>query len=313
MTYDPFLPGPFRVSQHLLHARDAARNRVFPVDLWHPPDAEPPLPLIVFSHAAAQGRRSATYLCTHLASRGYAVAAMDHSEIVAPELGRPTDESGEERSRRWDAVIASRVPDVRFLLDHLLGGAASVALDESRIGLAGHSFGGWTVLAAPGADPRIRAVVAMAPGGASRPRPGILPATLTFDWGRDVPTLFLAAENDTSTPLASIVEIFERTPATKRMVILRRADHLHFLDDVEGWHERFRTMPVPPELAAIQKEMRPIGELHTGEQAHYFTRGLALAHFDATLKAREDARQFLDRDLEARLSEAGVEASVHGL
>ena len=32
-------------------------------------------------------------------------------------------------------------------------------------------------------------------------------------------------------------ELFERTPATKKMVILRRADHAHFMDQVEQLHE----------------------------------------------------------------------------
>ena len=80
-------------------------------------------------------------------------------------------------------------------------------------------------------------MVALAPGGSSQPRPGILKAKLAFAWGRDVPTLFLVAENDISLPLAGMYEIFERTPATKQMVILRRADHMHFMDNVEEMHE----------------------------------------------------------------------------
>jgi dienelactone hydrolase len=66
----------------------------------------------------------------------------------------------------------------------------------------GHSFGGWTVLATPEAESRVQAVVALGPGGSAHPRPGILPLKLTFDWGRDVPTLYLAAEHDTPIPLS---------------------------------------------------------------------------------------------------------------
>jgi hypothetical protein len=71
-------------------------------------------------------------------------------------------------------VIASRVPDVRFLLDFLLGGgadpaagpagsdpAAGIELDAERNGLAGHSFGGWTALAVPETDPRVGAALAV--------------------------------------------------------------------------------------------------------------------------------------------------------
>lgn len=45
--------------------------------------------------------------------------------------------------------FADRVPDLRFLLDHILGGAVdgvSSAVDEQRIGLVGWSFGGWRYL-----------------------------------------------------------------------------------------------------------------------------------------------------------------------
>jgi len=149
--------------------------------------------------------------------------------------------------------------------------AAEEGLDLDRIGIAGHSFGGWTALAAPDAEPRIAAVVALAPAGASQPRPGILPVRLDFRWGRDVPTLLLVAENDTSIPLRGMVEIFDRVPAAKRMVILRRADHLHFLDDVERTHETVRAMALPPELEEMQRgccrrrssfqARRPIGSL----------------------------------------------------
>jgi len=69
-------------------------------------------------------------------------------------------------------------------------------------------------------------------------------------------------------------------PNKKQLVVLRRADHVHFIDDVESQHEALRAMPLSGELAWIPKEMRPISELCSGDQAHLFTRGLALAHFD---------------------------------
>jgi dienelactone hydrolase len=122
---------------------------------------------------------------------------MDHSEVVAEELAAPDAETDAERGARIEGLIAGRVPDVRFLHDYLLGGgAADIELDPARIGLVGYSFGGWTVLATLEVEPRVRTVVSLGPGGSSHPRPGILPLMLTFEWGRDVPTLYLAAEMD---------------------------------------------------------------------------------------------------------------------
>ena len=175
----------------------------------------------------------------------------------------------------------------------------------------GHSFGGWTALAAPAVEWRISAVVALAPGGSSQPKPGIIPVKLTFTWGRDVPTLYLVAENDTSLPLAGMYELFERTPATKQMVILRRADHLHFMDNVEEVHETVRAMTFPGELAWILKEMRPIAELCSGEQAHLFVRGLTLCHMGAILRRQGEAQRFLVGDMEAELAVRGVDVIVH--
>src|SRR5579862_2272336 len=86
---------------------------------------------------------------------------------------------------------------------------------------------------------------------------------------------------------------------------------LHFIDDVEKWHETFRTMPLTGDLAKLQAEMRPIGELCSGEEAHLFVCGLTLAHFDATLRRQEQARKFLDGDIEAALAVRGVEAAFY--
>jgi len=347
--YDPFVRGRFPVGVRTIQALDRVRSRLFPCEIWYPaaeqhagqdiaPEtldfftvpsldtqqrqlavrdaaAEPgAYPLIVFSHSSGQHRRMATFLCTHLSSHGYVVAALDHSEVVAPELARRDGETDEQKTARAAAWIANRVPDMSFLLDHLLGESArdsEAHLDPTRIGIVGHSFGGWTALATPAVEWRIRSVVALAPGGSSQPKPGILPATLTFSWGRDVPTLYLVAENDTMTPLAGMFELFERTPAKTQMVVLRRADHMHFMDNVEQLHETVRTMAWTGELAWIPKEMRPMAELCSGEQAHLFVRGLTLCHMDATLGRQEEAQRFLIGDLEAELAGRGVDVMVH--
>ena len=291
-----------------------ARGRVFPCEIWSPvPEGSHgwgPFPLIVFVHGSGGNRKSAAYLCSHLASHGYVVTAIDHSEIVAPELATGPDESAQERAARIDGIIAGRVPDVRLLLDFLLGGGAAAAgsdgvarldLDPGRIGLVGHSFGGWTVLAVPEVDTRVGAIVALGPGGSSNPRPGILPLSLTFAWDSEIPVLYLAAEDDVPIPLDAVRELYGRTPGTRRMFVLRRADHQHFLDDVEGQHEALRAMTLPGEAAWIPAAMRPISQLCSGEEAHMFVRGLTLAHLDATLRGSRAAEQFLEARAEAEV------------
>jgi predicted dienelactone hydrolase len=348
-AYDPFIRGRFPAGVRTIQALDTARDRSFSCEIWYPADARHagqdispetqdvfavPLlnktrsqmavrnaaakpgthPLVIFSHASGQNRRSSTFLCTHLSSHGYVVAALDHSELVSPDLARRDNETAEQKAARTAAWIANRVPDVRFLIDYLLDPAAlgpEIQADPSRIGIVGHSFGGWTALAATEADRRIQAVVALAPGGSSQVKPGILRVQLTFNRGRDVPTLYLVAEDDISLPLAGMHELFERTPGTKQMVILRRADHLHFLDDVEQTHESVRKMRFTGELAWISKEMRPIAELCSGDQAQLFVRGLTLSHMDARLRNQEHAQRFLISDIEAELSARGIAGVLH--
>ena len=87
--YDPFVPGRFTVVERSMQAFDAARNRSFPCDIWHPAKAVGICPIILLSHSSGgSGRRGYTFLTNHLASHGYIVAGLNHSELVAPELQR---------------------------------------------------------------------------------------------------------------------------------------------------------------------------------------------------------------------------------
>lgn len=345
--YNPFVRGQFPVGVRTVQAFDEMRNRLFPCEIWYPAteqyigqDISPQTqhffttylgstrqsqmavrdavamtgiyPLILFSHHSGGHKRAATFLCTHLSSHGYIVAALDHSEVVALELARKDKETHEQKFLRRQAIIDNRVPDIQFLLRQLLNGLVSeINFDPTQIGIVGHSLGGWTALATTDVENSISAVVALAPGGSSNPKPGILPLKLNFSWGRDVPTLYLVAENDVSLPLSGMYQIFEKTPATKQMVILRRADHLHFIDNIEQVHEIVRTMTFPDELAWLPKEMRPISELCSEQQAHFFVQGLTLSHMDAVLKRQVNAQEFWLGNVKAQLTKYGVDALVH--
>jgi dienelactone hydrolase len=347
--YDPFVRGPFPVGVRTVQAIDAARDgRPLIFEIWYPaveryagqefaevardiysvlPSLPPVWQAAVRDAAPHPGsysswghRRQSTFLGTHLASHGYMVAAVDHTGNTTMDMAQVAHlaasggDTPERRAERIQSWIAARVPDIQFMLDQLLSGSAGEVaslIDPKRIGMAGHSIGGWAALAVTALDGRIRAALPLAPAGSSNPRPGTIPVSLDFAWGRDIPTLFLAAERDTLTPVMGMYELFDKTQATKKMVILHNADHFHFCDHVEIVHERFRVMPHSGEAAWMAAAIPPIGELCPGEHAHLCVRGLGLAHLDAVLKDCEAARQFLAGDLEAQLAEHGVSVTVH--
>jgi len=298
MTYDPFTAGPFPVAMRAGEAMDVTRrDRVVPYEVWYPDGrgAERTRhPLVVASHSSGGHKRQLAYLCAHLASHGYVVAAPDHVGSTAADSAERARRAAKNdvltaaaRDSLIARMIADRVPDLRLVITAVLGGPLSKNIDGGRIGLVGWSFGGWSVLATPEVDPRIGAVTALAPAGASNPQPGILPVALTFKWQREVATLLLAAEDDRLIPLSGVKELFDRAPSRKRMFVLRGADHQHFADQVT-------------DAGACSPE-----------QAHLFTRALTLAHFDAALRQDRAAQKFLDGQPVADLRARGVSAAAH--
>lgn len=325
--YDPFRRGRFSVGVRTLEAHDSARRSAAACEIWYPAGASHfgqdavegildaytlhgetrtqeairdaatatgPFPLVVYSHPSNRWkRRTATFICTHLASHGYIVAALDHS--------------GED-------VEKNRVSDISFLIDLLIAGGAGadIRVEPARISAIGHSLGGWTVLSAMESEARIRAVVAFAPAGSTKARSGVSGGKLSFKWKREAPVLYLLAENDVMTPLKGIQEMFQRTPAPKRSFILRQADHHHFVDAVEEEHEMTRSTEWPDHLQWISDEMRPAEDLCPGDKAHAFVCGLTLAHLDAHLRWKDDARKWFADGIRAKLAEHGIDAYEGG-
>jgi hypothetical protein len=81
-------------------------------------------------------------------------------------------------------------------------------------------------------------------------------------------------------------ELYSRTPGSKQMAVLPRADHLQFVDNVEQDHEQLRGACLPSEASWISREMRPVAELCTGEEAHRQIQSHTLAYLNAALSRR---------------------------
>ena len=276
-------------------------------------------PLVVFSHGYGGHRRQSTFLCTHAASHGYVVAACDHTgntvvEVTQATLAAHSGGPPPDIDQELCTFAGARPADIRALIDGMLDGLADeigALIDPDRIGMSGHSFGGWTTLVVTAQDRRIRAALPLAPAGGVTPLP--VPAlhdALDFAWGREVPTLFVVADRDTLLPLDGMGELLERTPSRwKKMVVMKNTDHMHFCDRIEQVHELFRMMP-PAVFEGLTPRILPIDQLAPPEHAYQCVRGLGLAHWDATLKDDAGARRLLDGDLVGLLAARGIEVAV---
>jgi predicted dienelactone hydrolase len=234
----PDEPGPYGVVRVTVTLTDPARaGRALPTDIWYPVDpalaetappaapyplvpslgldptravqdvavsTEGPFPLVVFSHGSGAVRWHSAYFTELLASHGFVVASADH-------VGNTTFDNLLGTAVSIEQSAVDRPRDAIFVIDALLAGANGAptdlvaAIDSGRIGIGGHSFGGYTGLATasgrPGlpADGRIRAVLGLAAW--------TVPLSDAELEAIDVPTMLISATLDT---LITVAENTER-------------------------------------------------------------------------------------------------------
>lgn len=258
----PDQPGPFAVGRRTITVTDPNRpQRPLTVDVWYPADAASvsatpfttytflpgvqfdstvahadaalasggPYPFVVYSHGSGGFRWVATYFTELLASHGFVVASADHTGDTATDQVAGTDTTPEQNA-------LDRPADAHAEIDALLTHAATAgdplrgAVDPARIGMAGHSFGGFTAITAAAGyqtvppDPRIKAVLAQAPY--TRPIPADVLQRDT------VPTMIITGTLDTTTPIATdTVRPWELIPGRPLFrVDVTGMAHLQFTD-----------------------------------------------------------------------------------
>ncbi|EAR02029.1 alpha/beta hydrolase family protein [Maribacter sp. HTCC2170] len=188
-------------------------------------DAEPKAatekyPLVIVSHGYVGSRYLMTYLTENLASKGYVVVAIDHTDSTFKDAAP------------FPSTLLNRAKDIQFVISEMerLGKSDSSdtlagIIDANKTGIVGYSMGGYGVLNVAGAgysdgmgkfftgmtggssaisellasnpnfmggkDSRIKAVVAFAPWGMER---GVWDAEGLK--GLKTPTLFVAGSED---------------------------------------------------------------------------------------------------------------------
>lgn len=130
------------------------RNVKISADIYIPQGLATPAPLIVISHGLASNPDTLQYLSQHLASHGFAVAALEHPKTGSRDFAAFL--SGLSKAPQTEEAV-QRPYDVKYLLDAL---AQKVKTDPQwrdrfnpeQVGLIGHSLGGYTILTLGGAQ-----------------------------------------------------------------------------------------------------------------------------------------------------------------
>ena len=205
-------------------------------------------PVIVFSHGFGGCAVSARFLSAALAARGYWVIGVNHHDAgCGIREFRLSPEEPFRAPARWsDSTYVDRADDVKAVLAALRSdpGFAS-RVDLERVGLVGHSLGGYTVLGLAGAWPAwrlpgVRAVLALSPYG--------MPF-LSRNTARDisVPVMFQGGTRDDAiTPAVKRPGgLYDRAPSPKYFVELAGAGHMAWTNVRPGSHVSVLAYAIP--------------------------------------------------------------------
>lgn len=125
--------------------------------------AAAPYPILLFSHGSCGYATQSLFLTALLAAQGFVVVAPPHPGNTIfdfPNCGTP---------QALAAAFVERPQDMIFVLDQMLNENTNplspfyAAVDENRVGMSGHSFGGLTTYLVAAADARIKVAIPMAP------------------------------------------------------------------------------------------------------------------------------------------------------
>jgi predicted dienelactone hydrolase len=215
------------------------------VAVWKPETSPPAagFPVVVFSHGFTGCNTQSRFLMEALARAGYLALAPNHEDARCGSartgeghpgnLGDMVPEQRFQRPEEWtEATYQKRGKDIESLLDAMLGGTLlpGTPVDAKRIGLAGHSLGGYTVLGLAGAwpswkDRRIKAVLALSPFCS--------PYVAKGDLGHmNVPVMYQGGTRDFGiTPTVRRFQgAYDRSSAPKYYVEWNGAGHLAWTD-----------------------------------------------------------------------------------
>ena len=168
---------------------DEARNRQLEILFWQPKTTiQQAMPLVIFAHGLGGQPEQGAWLADYLISKGYVVAAVkfphtNGDDVDAMDMNDLLNQPGD----------VSRVIDIALGKAPGLPASLQGKIDDQRIALAGHSFGGLTTYLATYdrelMEPRIQAAILLAAGAGDIFYP-------EFYSTRPIPMLLLHGDHD---------------------------------------------------------------------------------------------------------------------
>ena len=271
-----------------------------------PPSTGQTFPLVIVSHGYPGSRYFLSYLSENLASKGYVVAAIDHTDSVF----------GDEKA--FQSTLLNRANDQLFTVGAILDLATNPGhflkglVDPARVGIIGYSMGGYGALASAGAGysakslgnisvpggyfqaweagspqykarlrKEVKAVVAISPWGAQPPYSA---------WDADglagirIPLLVIAGDqDDVSDFQAGIKPAFDKAIHSDRcLLVYQNARH-----NIGG-------NPLPPDLTASFRNREFFEEpVWRKDRLMAINEHFITAFLDLNLKGDESKRSYL--------------------
>ena len=157
--------GPYRWQMETFTFQNSGRPTESQADLYTPAIATASpgsIPVVVISHGFASNEKTFSYLAEHLASHGYGVVALEHTETSAERVLRffwgqdkapdPIDLllRPQDITAALDTLSAKQGKNDRSSINTTVSTTVK-NLNLDSVGLLGQSLGGYTVLAAGGA------------------------------------------------------------------------------------------------------------------------------------------------------------------